>query len=73
MIISDDQPETCHEFIITIHDTSIGDLPLIITISPVILAKLENQSKRLDSDNTINLPSFIVILDVFVLMSLIND
>ena len=43
------QAETC--LIITINDTSIGDLPLIITISDTC----KNQTKRLDSDNTINL------------------
>ena len=56
LIISDNQAETC--LIITINDTSIGDLPLIITISDTC----KNQSKRLDSDNTINLSSLIVIL-----------
>ena len=56
LIISDNQAETC--LIITINDTSIGDLPLIITISDTC----KNQSKRLDFDNTINLSSLIVIL-----------
>jgi hypothetical protein len=42
--------------IITINDTSIGDLPLIITISDTC----KYQPKRLDSDNTINLSSLIV-------------
>ena len=42
--------------IITINDTSIGDLPLIITISDTC----RNQPNRLDSDNTINLSSLIV-------------
>ena len=56
MIISDNQAETC--LIITINDTSIGDLPLIITISDTG----KNQPKRLDFDNTINLSSLIVIL-----------
>ena len=50
MIIS---AETCF-----INDTSIGDLPLIITISDTF----KNQPKRLDSDNTINLSSLIVSL-----------
>jgi hypothetical protein len=52
----DNQAETC--LIITINDTSIGDLPLIITISDTC----KNQPKRLDSDNTINLSSLIVSL-----------
>ncbi len=56
MIISDNQAETC--LIITINDTSIKDLPLIITISDTC----KNQPKRLDSDNTINLSSLIVSL-----------
>ena len=42
----DNQSETC--LIITINDTSIGDLPLIINISDTC----KNQPKRLDSDNT---------------------
>jgi hypothetical protein len=41
--------------IITINDTSIGNLPLIITISDTC----KNQPKRLDSDNTINLSRLI--------------
>jgi hypothetical protein len=41
-------------------NTSIGDLPLIITISDTC----KNQPKRLDFDNTINLSSLIVILDL---------
>jgi hypothetical protein len=49
--LSDNQAETC--LIITINDTSIGDLPLIITISD----SCKNQPKRFDSDNTINLSS----------------
>ncbi len=57
MIISDNQVET--SLIITINDTSIGDLPLIITISDTC----KNQTKRLDSDSTINLSSLIVSLD----------
>ena len=57
LIISDNQDETC--LIITINDTSIGDLPLIITISDTC----KNQPKRLDSDNTINLSSLIVSLE----------
>ena len=58
LIISDNQDETC--LIITINDTSIGDLPLIITISDTC----KNQPKRLDFDNTINLSSLIVSLGV---------
>jgi hypothetical protein len=50
------QDETC--LIITINDTSIGDLPLIITISDTC----KNQPKTLDFDNTINLSSLIVSL-----------
>ncbi len=50
LIISDNQAQTC--LIITINDTSTGDLPLIITIS----------DKRIDFDNTINLSSLIVSL-----------
>jgi hypothetical protein len=53
---SDNQAETC--LIITINDTSIGDIPLIITISDTC----KNQPKRLDSDNTINLSSLIASL-----------
>ena len=53
---SDNQDATC--WIITINDTSIGDLPLIITISDTC----KNQPKRIDSDNTINLSSLIVSL-----------
>jgi hypothetical protein len=56
LIISDNQDQTW--LIITINDTSIGDLPLIITISDTF----KNQPKRLDFDNTINLSSLIVIL-----------
>ena len=56
LIISDNQAQSC--LIITINDTSIGDLPLIITISDTC----KNQPKRLDSDNTINLSSLIVSL-----------
>ncbi len=56
IIISDNQAQTW--LIITITDTSIGDLPLIITISDTC----KNQPKRLDFDNTINLSSLIVIL-----------
>jgi hypothetical protein len=56
LIISDNQAQTW--LIITINDTSIGDLPLIITISDTC----KNQSKRLDFDNTINLSNLIVIL-----------
>ena len=48
--------ETC--LIITINDTSLGYLPLIINISYTC----KNQTKRLDFDNTINLSSLIVIL-----------
>ncbi len=57
MIISDNQAETC--LIITINDTFIGDLPLIITISETV----KNQLKWLDFDNTINLSSLIVNLE----------
>jgi hypothetical protein len=46
----DNQDETW--LIITINDTSIGDLPLIITISDT----RKNEIKRFDSENTINLP-----------------
>jgi hypothetical protein len=56
LIISDNQAQTW--LIITINDTSIGDLPLIITISDTC----KNQPKRLDFDNTINLSSLIVSL-----------
>jgi hypothetical protein len=56
LIISDNQAQTC--LIITINDTSTGDLPLIITIS----GTCKNQPKRLDFDNTINLSSLIVSL-----------
>jgi hypothetical protein len=55
-IISDNQAQTW--LIITINDTSIGDLPLIITISDTC----KNQTKRLDFDDTINLSSLIVSL-----------
>ena len=57
LIISDNQAQTC--LIITINDTSTGDLPLIITISDTC----KNQPKRLDFDNTINLSSLIVSLE----------
>ena len=56
LIISDNQPQT--SLIITINDTSMGDLPLIITISDTC----KNQPKSLDFDNTINLSSLIVSL-----------
>ena len=56
LIISDNQAQTW--LIITINDTSIGDLPLIITISDT----WKNQTKRIDSDNTINLSNLIVSL-----------
>jgi len=59
-IISDNQGETCDW--IDYHDqscdTSIGDLPLIITISDT----WKNQAKRIgriDSENTINLSRLI--------------
>jgi hypothetical protein len=55
---SDYQDQTC--LIITINDTSTGDLPLIITISDTC----KNQPKRLDFDNTINLSSLIVSLAI---------
>jgi hypothetical protein len=58
LIISDNQVETC--LIITINDTSIGDLPLIITISDTC----KNQPKRLDFDNAINLSSLKVNLEL---------
>jgi hypothetical protein len=58
LIISDNQAQLVTWLIITINDTSIGDLPLIITISDTC----KNQPKRLDFDNTINLSSLIVIL-----------
>ena len=54
------QAQTC--LIITINDTSIGDLPLIITISDTC----KNQPKRLDFDNTINLSNLIVSLGAHV-------
>jgi hypothetical protein len=54
LIISDNQDETC--LIITINDTSIRDLPLIITISDTC----KNQTKRLDFDNTIKVSILIV-------------
>jgi hypothetical protein len=56
LIITDNQAQT--SLIITINDTSIGDPPLIITISDT----WKNQPKKLDSDNTINLSSLIVSL-----------
>ncbi len=56
LIISDNQAQIW--LIITINDTSIGDLPLIITISDTC----KNQPKNLDFDNTINLSSLIVSL-----------
>ncbi len=61
LIISDNQAQTC--LIITINDTSTGDLPLIITISDTC----KNQPKRLDFDNTINLSNWVVNLDPFLL------
>jgi hypothetical protein len=63
----DNQAET--SLIITINDTSSGDLPLIITISDTS----KNQSRRLDSDNTINLSSLIVNLDHFCFCLLSRD
>ncbi len=57
LIISDNQAQTWL-IMITINDTSIGDLPLIITISDTC----KNQPKRLDFDNTINLSTLIVSL-----------
>jgi hypothetical protein len=45
--------------IITINDTSLGYLPLIINISDTC----KNQTKRFDFDYTINLSSLIVILE----------
>ena len=67
LIISDNQDETC--LIITINDTSIGDLPLIITISDTC----KNQPKRLDFDNTINLSSLIVSLATFRAVTDLED
>jgi hypothetical protein len=55
----DNQAETF--LIITINDTSLGYLPLIIIISDTC----KNQPKRLDFDNTINLSSLIVILESY--------
>ena len=51
---------SCHLFgpVNSINDTSIGDLPWIITISDTC----KSQSKKLDSDNTINLSTLIVTL-----------
>jgi hypothetical protein len=56
LFISDNQAQTC--LIITINDTSTGDLPLIITISDTC----KNQPKRLDFDSTINQSSLMVSL-----------
>ncbi len=64
LIISDNQAQTW--LIITMNDTSIGDLRLIITISDT----WKNQPKRLDFDNTINLSCLIVSLDRFELFRL---
>jgi hypothetical protein len=47
LIISDNQVETC--LIITINDVSIGDLPLIVTISNTC----NKHRKRLDFDTMI--------------------
>ena len=58
LIVSDNQAQTW--LIITINDTSIGDLPLIVTISDTC----KNQTKRLDFDNTINLSNLIVNLGI---------
>jgi hypothetical protein len=58
LIISDNEAQTC--LIITINYTSTVDLPLIITISDTC----NNQPKRLDFDNTINLSTLIVRLAV---------
>jgi hypothetical protein len=57
LIITDNQDETY--LIITINNTSTGDLPLIVTISDTY----KNQPKWLDFDDTINLSSLIVSLD----------
>ncbi len=62
LIISDNQVETY--LIITINDTSIGDLPLIITNSDTY----KNQTKRIDFDNTINLWRLIVLLEWWVVV-----
>jgi hypothetical protein len=51
LIISDNQTQTC--LIITINDTSTGDLPLIITI----IDTLKNQTKRIDFDDTLTYQS----------------
>ncbi len=62
LIINDNQTQTC--LIVTINDTSTGDLPLIINISDTC----KNQPKRLDFDNTINLSSLIVRLTLYRLI-----
>jgi hypothetical protein len=54
--LDDNQVES---LIITINDTSIRDLPLIITISDTS----KTQPKRIDSDNTINLSRLIVSIE----------
>ncbi len=59
------QDETC--LIITINDTSLGYLPLIINISDTC----KNQPKKLDFDNTINLSNLIVIL-VFIVWIIVQ-
>ena len=64
LFISDNQAPTC--LIITINDTSLGYLPLIINISDTC----KNQPKRLDFDNTINLSSLIVSLDARITIKL---
>ncbi len=66
LLYNDNQAQTW--LIITINDTSIGDLPLIITISDTC----KNQPKTLDFDNTINLSSLIVSLVVYVYISRIS-
>jgi hypothetical protein len=60
----DTPPKTKRKFVQK--ESSIGYLPLIITISDTC----KNQPKRLDSDNTINLSSLIVILVVHTIKSI---
>jgi hypothetical protein len=54
LIVNDNEAQTC--LIITINDTSIGNLPLIMTISDTC----KNHPKRLDFDYTINQSNLIV-------------
>ena len=53
--------------IITINDTSNGDLPLIVTISDTS----KNHPKRFDFDNTINLSTLIVSLVTRILFCVV--